>query len=650
MHNRDNNGLLFQTITGETIVNAKIPANYQASHPLTNSFIAEFQGRRESQEDRFIIDTIPAFKDLSPAQGKAVLKETIDAIQREMVNSAFANMDGGSTLCTVVIAGKLLYTANVGDATAMLVVRDRDKKITLFSLLNTTIHHITRENYEHLCGIGVSVHPYFLRIMDEYGDPHVNIYRAMGDFDLTQYGLSAEPDIYLNPVEIPEDGDAFLINACDGLTERLSFEKIENFINEHPEAPLKDLPLLLANHAYNNFSGDNITVIVTPIEGDTPTLSAIFDGHSGSHISTFLQEHFKNRLENNIFLKATETIEQAILASDEKKSGLAQLHAKTSALQIALEKYKYNDAFLSVNKTYYESLQLCETDENKFFVATQHHTNLLIFLETLSESLTLRDQYIVPLLAENKSSFKKHDVHQIKTKMITLTASADELIRSFNANANLNKLSSLSNAAIGIILNTYLDNMKMLSKQLLGKYYYLEALSQIAALSSETQLTLNKETIQLDDVKRLQNTMDTILFSTYIDAYKFSRTKSFFAGYSKPDDSVARSIEKLLVNHFPQITATYPRGKLDSSLTSRILWYIGKTYPDLVEKAYNQLLSLKNAPQTDTNTTLFLNMGKLLGKLGPLGFEKCSLYFSRDHVKTECIHEKAIINSFTLHP
>gem|GEM_PF-2736271 len=664
MQNRNNEeGLLFSNINGEAILDPRHEANpkkrihdYQASHAETNTYIAEFKGSRYRQEDQFTVESIPEFNFLSDNQKIPVLKDAINVIEEEMQNSELGTMKGGSTLCTVVMSGKSLYTANVGDSTAILVVRNHLKEITEFKLLNQVLHYIGYYNVEFLRSKGVAVSRTQLRMIDENGDPSINIYRAMGDFELISSGLSSKPDMYVDNVIIPENGDAFVINACDGLTESLTLIQLKLFLKQNKQTALEELPLLLTNYAYHCGSNDNVTVIITPIEENKAKLIAVFDGHSGDHVSLYLNKHFSRRLQNEILLKNCFNGEENIETSEVNKKLLAQQREQTIALQSQLQRYQLHDFFFTINKSYFEVFKSCKTNEEKFSLATLHYKNLFTVLAKVMEALTLRAAYSLGLSPSDQSRFKKSNVDpDIKSVITNLESKAKNLIKSYDATLSIpysevkyNEMLVILAESTRVILNSNLIAVTSLVTQLLGKKLYSDVLQQANNLHDKIKLCcLEKKPLSPPDVNLTSNEMDIILFSTYVDTYRFSREKLLF-DHSRPGDKVARWIEEILKVRFPEIVSIYnirPHGDFDFSLTNRILWHIGENSPALVDKIHLEL-QLLQATKNPSNEKLFIATGKLLGRLGKSGFEKCSVFFNPDHENNASIHESEIKTYF----
>jgi serine/threonine protein phosphatase PrpC len=298
---------IFTTLGGEAMLDPRpgIDTNphhkidYQAFHPATKTAIAERWGLRPTQEDRVVVEQLPDFIFLSLADRERVLDQTVRALQAE-INTQHQAVYEGSTLCVTVLCGKTLYNANVGDSESFLVVRDETDAVIRFERINAVLHEINDENVASLKEAGFKIKSSLNdghRLVDADGLPGINMYRAIGDLAYDSAGLQHHPDLYKVHVDIPQGGNAYVINACDGLTEVLSFAELEKIIKKNSHALLKDMPLILANAALAHGSHDNISVMVTPVDlSEKVKYLAIFDGHGGSLVSDFLSESFHKML------------------------------------------------------------------------------------------------------------------------------------------------------------------------------------------------------------------------------------------------------------------------------------------------------------------------------------------------------------------
>lgn len=303
---------------------SELKIDYQAFDAQTRTGIAEKWGWRDTQEDRVVVDQLNEYADLSEGQRHAVLRTVVDALQLYIKAE---NLKGGSTLCAVLLCGNQIYTANVGDSMAFLVIAEKDGSITEFRRLNKVLHNPGRpEEKARLEAEGFEVDIKRIRtdrgdiIISRLGEFGLALSRSLGDTMYEVIGLSHEPDVYFDNIIIPKNGIALIINACDGLTEGNSLK--ENDIKKIISNKLKEaknyarfkpekLAAALAEGAYREGkkelgSTDNISVIVTVAEplAKEPTKSVkyccVFDGHGGDEVSDYLYRHFHRVLNNCI--------------------------------------------------------------------------------------------------------------------------------------------------------------------------------------------------------------------------------------------------------------------------------------------------------------------------------------------------------------
>lgn len=279
--------------------------DYQAVDPESGIGITELWGQRNTQEDRVKCGNLAILEGLSPKQAKSVLSTTPLIIQ-EIIARNNLGMNQGSTLCTTVIQGNHVITANIGDSTAFACFITKDGKVRL-EPLNKVIHHPEGGK---------------LRIQGA----SLSVSHAIGDRRFESAGLSHETDLYDDIMDIPEDGKVFIINACDGLTERenMSVENLEAFIGEiyqkNPDITSVELARRLAQEAFARGSTDNISVMCVELDphSKTPKYMSVFDGHGGDEVSEILSELYEPVLISQIWLTKIEDMNPEMKAQAEK--------------------------------------------------------------------------------------------------------------------------------------------------------------------------------------------------------------------------------------------------------------------------------------------------------------------------------------------
>ncbi|VVC76483.1 hypothetical protein AQUSIP_17960 [Aquicella siphonis] len=266
--------------------------DYLAMDSESGIGITELWGIRNTQEDRVAFGRLAELQGLSPKDVEAVLCNTPLIIQK-LVTANELGLHQGSTLCTSVVQGNQVFTANIGDSTAFACVIDKNGKVTL-TQLNKVIHH-----------------PENGRLRSKKSGTTLSVSRAIGDRQFEEEGLMHESDFYADTIAIPNGGRAFIITACDGLMDpawNMSREEIEKFIesiySKNPGISAILLSQLLAEEALRRGSTDNISVMAVEMkpEKKTPVFMSVFDGHGGDEISEALSQLYEPVLKSQIGL------------------------------------------------------------------------------------------------------------------------------------------------------------------------------------------------------------------------------------------------------------------------------------------------------------------------------------------------------------
>lgn len=145
---------------------------------------------------------------------------------------------------------RVLYTANVGDARAVLCRSGKAVRLT----------------YDHKGSDKKEVR----RIQEAGGfvlNNRVNgvlaVTRSLGDSAMKEYVVGSP---YTSEMELT-DADEFLIIACDGLWDVIEDQAAVELVRNNPSA--QDSADVLVRHALDNFSHDNVTVLVVKFSGRT---------------------------------------------------------------------------------------------------------------------------------------------------------------------------------------------------------------------------------------------------------------------------------------------------------------------------------------------------------------------------------------------
>jgi serine/threonine protein phosphatase PrpC len=287
--------------------------------------VAEIKGRRDYQEDSLqaAVNNVKGFSKLSVADQEDVLKQTFAEIQ---VESQLMELPGGTTAnATIAWLDKdrkvRATTGNLGDSTSFLVILDKNNKLVSSKLMHAlhspeeqtnpaefkrVVEHARKNNAP-------------LPWKDGLGAPWrlgsgLAMSRSLGDAHQEYAGLSHESEITQTEVSLLPGQKAFIVVACDGLTELdnydrvlVSHDDIGRMVADGQSGSLLNLANTLVQTAYRRGSGDNISVAVFPVS-KTPTSAVVFDGHSndgfsGARISNFAGETFYTRLQSKIQAK-----------------------------------------------------------------------------------------------------------------------------------------------------------------------------------------------------------------------------------------------------------------------------------------------------------------------------------------------------------
>ncbi len=267
--------------------------------------VCEVVGLRPTQEDVVVRAKLAGFNTLTPETQKRVMTEAVAEMQVSHGNHPFT----GSTACMTVSwmeekDGKRVVkycNANVGDSVSFLVVLDANNKIVTKKQINT----IHRTPDDKPCG------------------NLQNLNRTIGDTDSERAGLKHTPEIVTGEIALAKGQRAFIITACDGLTEAMDRLYLEAYRGAHDgkgeycdivakwvKEAAKSKPFginlesyiafkLVGNALFN--SGDNISVIAREVTSATTSdLDAVFDGHGGKEVSYALGQNAEKILREKL--------------------------------------------------------------------------------------------------------------------------------------------------------------------------------------------------------------------------------------------------------------------------------------------------------------------------------------------------------------
>jgi|GEM_PF-3941457 len=255
--------------------------------------VFETQGKRPSQEDRYIIsETNRRSSNIVPV----FLKDSFEKIHNKLLQE---NVKDGSTANVAYISKNGIVTvANCGDSRSVAFIRDKvTGQIETIRLSKDHKANDPKEQsrIEAAGGTVENVHGLY-RVNGLLAIP-----RSFGDFDVRgKKGaelISHEPDITQVDLGryIKDPGkQVFIVNSCDGLYEKLHEQNLAKVAQQYfsQGGPQEGLAKVFARAALHSGSGDNITVNVTKLDNNQrkDIIIGTFDGHGGSHTSRLAAE------------------------------------------------------------------------------------------------------------------------------------------------------------------------------------------------------------------------------------------------------------------------------------------------------------------------------------------------------------------------
>jgi len=179
----------------------------------------------------------------------AAVREGLIKTDREICDCI---LEDGTTVVLVLIVGEDLYVANLGDSEAILGrhLSDSSYEPVVLSSKHKPTDEAERERLTNAGAMVVGG-----RIFRTLA-----VSRALGDAQYKRYVIN---DPYLSKLTL-KDTDEFLIIACDGLWDVVDYQKAVDIASEHfaQGKSSQEVSKILANHALNSSSMDNISVVV----------------------------------------------------------------------------------------------------------------------------------------------------------------------------------------------------------------------------------------------------------------------------------------------------------------------------------------------------------------------------------------------------
>ncbi|XP_019956914.1 protein phosphatase Mn(2+)-dependent 1K [Paralichthys olivaceus] len=207
----------------------------------------------EKYMEKFIKDLLSEESNLELVLSKAFLEVDKALTKHLHFSPNVLGMNAGTTATVALLRdGIELVVGSVGDSRAMLCRKGKALKLTVD---HTPDRKDEKERIKRSGG--------FIT-WNSLGQPNVNgrlaMTRSIGDFDLKNMGVIAEPEtkrVTLHPVH-----DAFLALTTDGINFIMNSQEICNVINQCHDP--KDAAQRISDQALQYGSEDNSTIIVVP--------------------------------------------------------------------------------------------------------------------------------------------------------------------------------------------------------------------------------------------------------------------------------------------------------------------------------------------------------------------------------------------------
>lgn len=243
--------------------------------------LCETQGNREVQQDAIAVCTdLAVLKTLAEKQAHAVIRQTFNVLQKQHgKHYAYAGAAGCAAIAWRDTEQSLLhvYTGNLGDCAAYLILLDHEGKLIQdakrrpWSRRLNPLHNVTLEMPGSLQSPG-----------DVPRRAGLNLAKGFGDQEAVAQGFSHHPSLTHTKLDIEKGYRAFIVVACDGLTENevLNQYLIGGIVSSGVKEGYNEEAIAeeLVTVAFMDGSEDNVSACVFEIT-DKVTAAAVFDGH-----------------------------------------------------------------------------------------------------------------------------------------------------------------------------------------------------------------------------------------------------------------------------------------------------------------------------------------------------------------------------------
>lgn len=257
--------------------------------------ICDIMGMRNSQEDSVSCAVMPGFKLLTQAEQDLVAKKTFAKMQTKHGKESLGI---GSTM-TVATAWKTpkdgggyrvnTHTAYVGDSPAFIVIIKADGTIVCRKLNRSSHHPDPNKGWQGASNYNQETERY------ELPRTKFPLTKAIGDIDVEIEGLTHEPTIDHDEIDVDEGDKVLIVAGCDGMTEDLNNDDaqeeavIGQIVSANRNKPVHEIAKELAKRSVTQGTKDNISCAVFEVTEHCASLN-VNDGHGGQTIAKALRD------------------------------------------------------------------------------------------------------------------------------------------------------------------------------------------------------------------------------------------------------------------------------------------------------------------------------------------------------------------------
>ena len=173
--------------------------------------------------------TVKSFLNSYPNESlTSVFKKIIDDLESKLMASNFDLTYSGSTLLSVFFSEQILVCTNIGDSKAILISYNKEWSVRALNIEHKPYVQEEKRRIERAGGrvnavIGEDGNfkgPF--RARGAKDGPGISVSRTLGDSYFKQFGVSSEPDVFL---EYLTEDDRVVVLGTDGLWDGLSNEE-----------------------------------------------------------------------------------------------------------------------------------------------------------------------------------------------------------------------------------------------------------------------------------------------------------------------------------------------------------------------------------------------------------------------------------------